>query len=214
MSAPPHAAPQVAHRTVRLRPSDVVAACGWLAGLVAVLALPYAVEAAGPGESVVRNTVRLALAWYAAALFLMLCLRPADWLASAGRGRLARWCWTFAWVTYLVHVAMAFHHFHHWSHAEAVEHTRQVSGVGEGVYVSYLFTLLWTADVAAWWLGPARYARRARRVDGLLHGFMLFMVFNATVVYERGPIRWAGLALFAVLAVLVGWRFRVRRGGG
>ena len=29
---------------------------------------------------------------------------------------------------------------------------------------------------------------------------MLFIVFNGTVVYERGPIRWAGLVMFALLA--------------
>jgi hypothetical protein len=37
---------------------------------------------------------------------------------------------------------------------------------------------------------------------------MAFIVFNGTVVYETGFIRWAGLGLFVVLSVLL-----VRRKG-
>jgi hypothetical protein len=127
--------------------------------------------------------------------------------------RLARWCWTLAWAAYLVHLAMAFHHYHHWSHAHAVEHTRSVSGVGEGIYVSHCFTLLWTVDVAWWWLRPETRARRSAWVDRSLHGFMFFMVFNATVVYESGLIRWAGVALTAWLAVLLLTASGACRGG-
>ena len=36
-----------------------------------------------------------------------------------------------------------------------------------------------------------------------LHGFMAFMVFNATVVYETGSIRWAGAVGFVVLGALI-----------
>jgi hypothetical protein len=41
---------------------------------------------------------------------------------------------------------------------------------------------------------------------------MLFMVFNATVVFETGPTRWGGVALFAWLG-LVWARARLRLGG-
>jgi hypothetical protein len=131
----------------------------------------------------------------------MLSLSPGEWTA-AGRGRLARCCWSLAWLAYVVHVGMAFHHYHGWSHANAVRHVRDVSGIGEGIYVSHAFTLLWTLDVAYWWLRPHEYAARSPWVDRLLHGFMAFVAFNATVVYEQGFIRWAGLALFAVLGLL------------
>src|SRR5262249_22213252 len=125
-----------------------------------------------------------------AALTLKMTLRPGDWLARTGRGRLARCCWSLAWAAFVIHVGMAFHYYHQWSHADAVRHTREVSGFGEGVYISYLFTLLWTADMASWWLRPAWYAQRSPWVDRALHGFMLFMIFNATIVYETGFIRW------------------------
>src|ERR1700722_13132423 len=114
--------------------------------------------------------------------------RGQDWLAQSGRGRLSRWLWTFAWLTYLVHLAMAFHYAHHWSHAEAVRHTEAVSGFGPGIYVSHFFTLAWTADVAWWWLMPVHYARRPAAIGWCWHAFMVFVIFNATVVYEDGPI--------------------------
>jgi len=176
----------------------------WAALLALVLALPSLTSSPMAGDDLTRNTVRLSLLYYAAALTFMLRLSPPDWLAQSGRGRLARWCWTLAWAAFVVHLAMAFHHYHHWSHADAVRHTREVSGFGEGIYASHLFALAWTADVAAWWLRPAWYARRSAWIDRALHGFMVFMVFNATVVYETGFIRWAGVVLFAWLAAAWG----------
>jgi hypothetical protein len=153
------------------------------------------------GETLTRNTVRLSLAWYAAALIAMLNLRQDDWTAAAPLGRLARWCWTWAIVVFLVHLAMAFHFYHGWSHAAAFERTRQVSGAGEGIYTSYLFTLLWIADAAWWWIRPAAYAARSPWIGRLLHAFMLFIVFNGMVVYEEGAIRYAGIVMFAAFAV-------------
>ena len=39
---------------------------------------------------------------------------------------------------------------------------------------------------------------------------MLFMVFNGMIVFETGPIRWAGAVMFAILAIawllIRGWR--------
>ena len=67
--------------------------------------------------------------------------------ATPASGRDARLVWALGWAAYLVHVALAFHLAFGWSHAAAVEQTRERSGFGEGIYVSHLFTLLWTADV-------------------------------------------------------------------
>jgi hypothetical protein len=35
-----------------------------------------------------------------------------------------------------------------------------------------------------------------------LHAFMAFMIFNGTVIFETGWIRWAGAALFVALGTL------------
>ncbi len=180
----------------------------WLVLLAAVVSLPYVTASATRGDDLTRNTVRLALLYYAAAASLMIFLRPADWTARTAPGAAARWFWTLSWAAYLIHLGMAFHHYHHWSHAAAVEHTREVSGFGEGIYVSHFFTLAWTADVLFWWLLPGRYARRAPWVGRVLHAFMLFVIFNAMIVFETGPIRWAGVALVTELAVLWLWRRR------
>jgi hypothetical protein len=179
----------------------------WLALLTVVVRAPYVTHSTTLGDDLTRYTVRLALVYYALAVTLMLLLTPAEWTAISGRGRLARWCWTLAWATYLVHLAMAFHYYHGWSHADAVAHTEEVSGFGNGIWFSHLFTLLWTLDVAFWWFQPAQYARRSPWWHGLLQGYMAFIVFNATVVYEEGPIRWAGVLLFAALAAILFFRW-------
>src|SRR5205823_5807025 len=189
-----------------MRSRTSVAVVGWCILLGAVFAWPTLSGSSDPGDDLTRNTVRLALLFYGIAAFLML-LRRGKGRAASGRGGLARVCWTLAWAAYLVHLAMAFHHYHGWSHARAVEHVRAVSGVGEGIYVSHLFTLVWTLDVAWWWLAPASYAVRSRGIERSLHGFLLFMIFNATVVYETGFIRWAGLFLTEALVRL--WVLRV-----
>lgn len=171
-----------------------------------------------PGTALTRNTIRLSLAWYAAAIYFMLRLGPSDasagyssgWAAETHLGKCARWCWTWAAVIFSIHVALAFHYYHGWSHAHAFQHTFEVSGTGEGIYVSYLFQLLWTLDAAVWWLKPHAYAARPARIGRTLHAFMLFIVFNGMVVFESGPIRWAGVALFVALAGYW-WKSRLRR---
>jgi hypothetical protein len=168
-------------------------------GLVVIVTLLTRLLATDVGDALTRNTVRLSLAWYAVALFLMMQLAINDWAATSAFGQLARWCWTLALVCFLVHLVMAFHYYHHWSHSHAYERTRRIAGIGEGLYFSYLFTWLWMADVIAWWQWPKWYATRSALIDRGLHGFMLFVVFNSMVVFESGMIRWAGLGMFAVL---------------
>ncbi len=172
--------------------------------LSATLLLSVVIDA-DPGESLTRHTIRLSLAWYFVALAIMLRLDSAGWRAAATAGRIARWCWTWGIVCFAVHVGMAFHFYHHWSHADAFERTRQISGVGEGIYFSYSFGILWLADTAFWWLSPGRYAGRTPWIDRLLHAFMLFMVINGAIVFETGAIRWATAAALVVLATV--WIF-------
>ncbi len=188
----------------------------WLVLLLALFLWPILTNSPTLGMDLIQYTVRLSLLYYAAALNLMLWLRPTDWHDQGPTMRLARCCWSLGWLTFLVHLAMAFHFFHGWSHADAVRHTREVSGVGAGIYVSHLFTLVWTADVALWWFRPGTYAARPLWVGTLLHGFMLFIVFNGTIVYEQGTIRWLGVLMFAELVIAkqladFGWLFCLRK---
>lgn len=185
---------------LRLSPGVQVGVAA-LAGF-GMVAWPWLLNSQAFGDDLTRNTIRLALAYYALATLVMMGLDDAEWTA-VGPGRIARSAWTLACLIYVIHVGVAFHYFFGWSHAAAFAHTAQRSGVGEGVYVSYAFTLVWPMDVLGWWLAPQRYARRPGWVGMALHGFMLFLVFNATVVYETGRIRWAGMVYFGVLGYVV-----------
>jgi hypothetical protein len=186
---------------------SVVGSVGlWALLLAAAVGVPL-LGSSDPGDSLIRNTIRLSLVYYAAAAVLLLQMQPADW-AGGPAFALARSCWTLAWLTFLIHLGMAGHFFHHWSHAHAVEHTaRATGGNGWGIYVSHTFTLLWTLDVVAWRFRPAWYAARPAWIDWALHAFMAIIIFNGTVIFEQGFIRWAGLLMFVGLGVL--WINRV-----
>lgn len=116
-------------------------------------------------------------------------------LRSHGSG-ISRWLWTLAFALMLVHVLLAFHGAHHWSHRAAYEdtarQTAEVFGVswGSGVYANYVLLLVWAVDVVRWWRGGFSKATQA---------FLAFMWFNATVVFGHGWIRWVGVLAFAML---------------
>ncbi len=179
--------------------------------------------ASGNGDLATRYTVRLALFWYAAAYVALLA--RSDGRSHRGRReatacdscdltktsfraillsfaiefrtlRMIRWYWTLGLICYLVHVAVAFHYFHQWSHGVAVEYTQRTSGFGSGIYASYLFSLVWLADVLTAWMSQQKYANRNRFQTYTIHLFLLFMVFNGAIVFASGPTRWISLAVF------------------
>jgi hypothetical protein len=161
------------------------------------------------GDALVRWFIRAVLLAYGTALLLMCRLRsPDDWATRTNLGRAARGCWIAAYLLYVCHVALAFHYYHHWSHAHAVAHTEAVSGWGEGIFVSHAFTLLWGLDVLTWLFWPVRYAQRSPWIDRCLHAFMLFIIFNGAVVFATGAVRWLSLGMFVGLAV---WWWMTRR---
>jgi hypothetical protein len=176
---------------VRLFPVFLVAA--WAIALGVFLALPDSIPPDDGGDPLIRNTVRLALLYWTIAVALM--------LGSNSKRRTARLAWSLACAAYLVHVGTAFENAHRWSHAAAFEHVKQAGGFGEGIFVSYFFTLLWTADVIWWWANRSGYENRSRWLGWAIHGFMIFMIINATIVFESGPIRW----IAAILLIGLGW---------
>src|SRR5262245_24460217 len=107
-------------------------------------------------------SIRLALLFAAAALVIRLLG------ASKSAQRAARRAWTAGCLAYLVHVGCAFHFYHHWSHWAAYDATARDTAnrvgleSGAGLYVNYLFTILWVGDVIWWWLGLEAYQRRPR----------------------------------------------------
>lgn len=164
------------------------------AGLVGVVfSGPAVVPVASADDFLTRQTARVAVLFWAVAEAALLL----------GRAQPARAAWVVGAATFLVHVATAFDRVHGWSHAAAFRHVQEVSGFGPGIFVSYMFSLVWVADAGWWCAAPRSYDRRATGLDWAIHGFLAFVVFNGTVVYEAGFIRWAGVVLFAGLAALL-----------
>jgi hypothetical protein len=113
----------------------------------------------------------------------------------------ARTLYTAGCVMCLLHVAVAFHTAHAWSHAAAWKHVERTGGFGWGLYVNYLFVVVWLADVAWSWVRLDSYRNRPRWVSWSVHGFMAFIVFNATVVFGTGWVRVFGVLMFALIAL-------------
>lgn len=162
------------------------------------------------GELLTKITIWLAVAGYAAG--------TAAFALSRGKGawdRAARLAWTVACAALLAHVACAFHFYHGWEHDAAyldtARQTNEVFGLdwGGGLYINYALMIGWVLDVAWWWLrGPDSYRRRFRPLMVAWHGFLLFIIFNATVVFKSGPARWAGLAVCS--GVCLAWWLAAR----
>jgi hypothetical protein len=162
------------------------------------------------GELLTKLTVWVALCAYAAgAMMLLVAQGRAQWLP---RARLA---WTLGCAFFIAHVACAFTYYHGWSHAAAFRETEcqtaELTGLrwGGGIFLNYLFAIAWLTDVLWWWLAPAGFARRPPCLTAAWQGFFFFMVFNGTVVFGKGPVRWLGMLICAGLAVA--WWTKRRR---
>jgi hypothetical protein len=142
-----------------------------------------------------RATARVMFFWWSVAMIRFL-------LPGLNREE-ARLVWTFSFIAYAIHFVTAFAKYHHWSHSSAYEHVEESSGFGPGIFVSYAFTLLWLLDVLWSWVYPASYWNRSRWLNRSLVAFMAFIVFNGTVVYESGGIRWVGVVVFVLLTILL-----------
>jgi hypothetical protein len=155
------------------------------------------------GELLTRLTIWLALIAYALGTAMLLLARGrAHWLVRA------RWMWTLGCAFFLAHVVCAFGFFHGWSHdaayRETARQTAELTGLrwGGGIFLNYIFALAWLADVLWWWLAPGSFSRRSPRLAAAWQGVFFFIVFNGTIVFGKGPVRWLGVAICAGLAAL------------
>jgi len=155
------------------------------------------------GEFLTRVTIWLALGGAALGVFAQLAFRT-----HPKQQAFARWAWTLGGVSLVAHIVCAYHFYHAWSQTSVYQETaRQTAEVfnlnwGGGVYVNYAFIVAWLADVLWWWRGFEAYNRRPRYWVWGWRGFFLFIVFNATVVFKTGALRWIGLAMCVGMAVV------------
>jgi hypothetical protein len=156
------------------------------------------------GEFLTRITVWLALAGYVmgASVYLLSCGR---WSWDV----VARRAWTIGCVSLIAHVTCAYHFYHGWSQTAAYRETaRQTAEVigfdwGGGLFINYALIIGWIIDAACWnRLGLDAYRNRPRWLAAAWQGFLFFIVFNATVVFKAGPLRWTGLGLCLWLAFI------------
>jgi hypothetical protein len=139
--------------------------------------------------------------WVAVALF------TAAELGRARSPRTTGWAWyasVLGLALAVVHTLLAFDFVHGWSHDDAVLNTAMQTervfgmGVGWGVYVNYLFFLVWLMDLI-WWRRDGRVDRRPRAATIALQAFYFVIVINAAVIFAIGWRRLAGLALVSLL---------------
>lgn len=155
------------------------------------------------GELLTRLTIWIAIGGYAVGVCLMLLFRENQtWQA---RARLA---WTVGCAALIAHLICAFHFYHHWSQTSALRETaRQTAEVtganwGGGLFINYGFLAAWVADVAWWWRGLDGYRRRHWLITAVWQFVLIFMIFNATVVFKTGAVRWVGVGIcFGLLAI-------------
>jgi hypothetical protein len=155
------------------------------------------------GEFLTRATAWLAIFAYTAGTLIFVNK------STRGDGA-ARLLWTIACASLIAHFISAFQFFHGWSHQAAylatARQTEKVFGLnwGGGLLINYLVLILWIVDVTWWWVqGVESYRRRRWRWVIAWHALLIFIIFNATVVFGHGIIRWLGGV--ACLILVVAW---------
>lgn len=129
----------------------------------------------------------------------------------------ARLAWTAACAALLAHIAFAFHFYHAWSHdaayRETARQTENVTGLnwGAGLYINYAVIIGLVLETIWWWVvGLEAYRHRRWPLIAAWHGFLIFIIFNATVVFKTGLVRQAGLVVSLGLCLV--WLLGTRDG--
>lgn len=158
------------------------------------------------GELMTRLPVWVTLTAYFAGAVLITLSRRKPQLE-----RPARWVWTIAVISLLIHVGCAYHFYHGWSQESAYQETARqtalVTGLqwGGGLYINYFLIGFWIIDVGLWWRGLEQYRRRSATLSVIWQAFLIFVIFNATVVFKTGALRFIGLILCGILCLV--WLF-------
>lgn len=155
----------------------------------------------GAGEFLTRSTIWITIAAYTiGCASFALPGRKSRWDAAA------RVAWTTGCASLIAHIICAFQFYHGWSHESAyrdtARQTEEVFGLnwGGGLFINYVLLIAWVVDIAWWWLsGLDSYRSRPWPLVAVWHGFIVFIIFNATVVFADGIVRWVGLCICASL---------------
>jgi hypothetical protein len=136
------------------------------------------------------------------AVFYTIAVAVLCW--AAGEALASRAFWTAGALLALIHSVAAFIVFYGGSHEmariETARQTAALTGVAfsGGIYLNYLFLVVWLGDAAWWWAAPTSYRSRPRALTLAIRGFIFFIIVNGAVVFADG---WARLV--GVLAVMM-----------
>ena len=108
----------------------------------------------------------------------------------------------------LAHSIGAMMTFHHGSQLAAFEstakQTEQLLGLrfGAGLYVNYLFVIVWLADAAIRLLLPKCYPGFPNWYRYVVTGFLVFIAINGAIVFQAGWTRYIGIGCLLFLGAL------------
>lgn len=155
------------------------------------------------GEFLTRSTI-----WISIIAYTIGCVVFATARRQPDGDKWTRLAWTTGCAALVAHFICAFNYYHAWSHQSAyIETARQTAEVfkinwGGGLFINYAVAILWFTDVAWWWLaGLSSYRRRPWLLTLIWHSFLIFIIFNATVVFKNGMTRWIGLLVCLTLCL-------------
>jgi hypothetical protein len=153
------------------------------------------------GEFLTRATIWITIVAYAVGSVVFALAR-----GRVGWDSVTRTLWTISVVSLIGHFICAYQFYHHWSHESAyldtARQTNEVIGLnwGGGLFINYALLSIWIVDVGWWWLrGLNSYRTRPWPLVAAWHSFLIFILFNAMVVFKDGVVRWVGLVICLVL---------------
>jgi hypothetical protein len=140
-----------------------------------------------------------------AAVFVTIAGSVLAW--AAGEGVPSRGAWSLGAFLAVAHALLAFAVFYGWSHTVAREATaRQAAALTGlnfegGIYVNYVFLMVWLGDALWWWLAPRSHDARPNWVSVAIRGFIFFIILNGAVVFADGLARIVGIVAVSIVAV-------------
>ena len=147
-------------------------------------------------------------------MLLMVGVLSAELRGARSTGRLIAWVWLLGALFAMAHSWGALMTFHHGSQEAALkstaEQTEQLLGFrfGAGLYVNYLFVVVWLADAVFRLLAPSRYILLPNWYRRSVIGFLVFIAINGAIVFKSGWIRIVGVGCVCLLGTLALIRIR------
>jgi len=144
----------------------------------------------------------------------MVAVLSAELRGARTTGPLIAWVWLLGAMFAMAHSWGALMTFHHGSQEAALEstaeQTEQLLGFrfGLGLYVNYLFVVVWLGDAAFRLLAPKRYILLPNWYRHSVIGFLVFIAINGAIVFKSGWIRIIGVGCVCLLGILALIRLR------